>query len=436
MNIDLKHFEMTGDWQVTTARIQKAIDAVENAGGGRVRLDEGAYVVGAIQLRSGVELHLSEGAQLVGTTAAGAYPPEAWMRMVWADGATDIALTGPGTIDCQAKFEQKSVPPGPPLPYTTYVGGHYRNINSPRPVFFHGCHDVRISDVRLLNGGEWHCYLLYCERVVVDGLTIRQTSHSTWTDGIDIESCRDVVIQNCDIQTGDDAICIKTGKRGRMQASHNILVRNCTLASETNGFKIGNEVSYAISNVTVENCRIKAHPDREAAGPFGGISIVSADGASVSNIHISDIEMEDVRAPIFIKLGRAGGYRGGERTQSSLRNITLERITARVTDAKAQEGICSSITGYEGHCVENIALRDIHIEVQGGQTADAGPVPDIVDKYIEAPVFGVLPAYGLYARYVRNLLLESVSFHAMAADGRKAVVMEGVAPVAGCLIER
>jgi polygalacturonase len=429
MNIDLNAADIASeDWRTATRGIQAAIDSVAAVHGGSVKLGGGNYLVGGIRLRTGVELNLDPNARLLAYHDHAAYPTKAWRRVIWADDAEDVALTGAGTIDCQSMFEQRSVPPIPAvLPYTTYVGGHYRNAGSPRPVFFHGCRNVRVSGVHLLNGGEWHCYLLHCDQALIEGITIRQTAHSTWTDGIDLESCRNVTIRGCDIQTGDDAICIKTGKRGRKQSSSNILVEDCKLVSETNGFKIGNEVSHDITNVTVRNCHIKAHPDREAAGPFGGIAIQSADGAEVSNIRVSDIDIEDARCPISIKLGRGGGYRSQGDRISALHDVVLERITARVTDAKEQEGIACTITGYQGHCAENITLKDIRIEVPGGQTPDPGPVPDPVDRYLETPVFGVLPAYGLYARYIRNLSLQDVQFTTKNPDTRPPIVLESVA---------
>ena len=414
------------DWKAATTAIQGAVNRVGENGGGRVVVGPGTYTVAAIRLPSGVELHLDEKAMLIATHAFEGYPEPAWLRVVWADDATDVALTGAGAIDCQGKFRKAAEPEGPPFPAGVMAGGCYRNLNSPRPVFFHGCRHVRVDGVRLLNSGEWHCYLLCCDHALIDGVTIRQTAHSVWTDGIDLESCRDVVVRNCDVETGDDAVCIKTGKRGRARSSHNILVEDCRLVSETNCFKIGNEVSLDVSNVTVRRCRMEAHPDREAPGPFGGISIHSADGATVSNIHVSDIEIFDARAPIFVKLGRGGGYNQDNPPDSAMRNIVLENITARVTDAKDQAGITSSITGYLGRCVENVTLRDIDLEVQGGQIPDPGPVPDIVDRYLETPCFGVLPAFGLYARFVRNLELERVCFQRRQADERPATVFEAV----------
>lgn len=416
-----------GDWRTTTAEIQQALDQVADRGGGRVTIRPGRYDVATVRLPSGVELHLEEGALLVAAHEWEGYPEAAWRRVVWAEDAADVALTGEGAIDCRGEFRKAAEPEGPPFPVGTgMVGGYYRNLNSPRPVLFHGCRNVRIEGVQLLNSGEWHCYLLFCDHALIDGIRIRQTAHSVWTDGIDLESCRNVVVRNCDVETGDDAVCIKTGKRGRAQSSHNILVEDCRLVSETNCFKIGNEVSHDVSNVTVRRCRMEAHPDRQAPGPFGGISIHSADGAVVSNVHVSDVEILDARAPFFVKLGRGGGYNQDDPPDSELRNIVLERVTARVTDAKDQAGITSSITGYQGRCVENVTLRDVDIEVRGGETPDPGPVPDIVDRYLETPCFGVLPAFGLYARFVRNLQMDRVRLSSCSEDERPPSVFESV----------
>ncbi len=427
--VEIRHEQLFAtDWKAATGAIQAGIDRVVAAGGGRVSVMPGNYVVGAIQLKTGVQLNLAEDACLI-ACEQGDFPSPSWKRIIWADEATDVALTGAGTIDCRGRFEQREAPPPPPLLATTYVGGYYRNLDSPRPVFFHGCRQVRVEGVRLANSGEWGCYVLCCDQVLIDGVTIRHTAHSTWSDGIDLESCRNVVVQNCDVQTGDDAISIKTAKRGRQQTSHNILIRDCTLASETNGIKFGCEIGLDLSNVRVEHCLIRSHPDREAAGPFGGIAVQSVDGADVSNLQFSHIRIEDARAPIFLKLGRGGSYRENITTLSALRNITLEHITSRVTGAKAQPGITSSITGYEGHCIENVVLRDIDIEVPGGEIPDSGPVPDVVDRYMETPDLGVLPAYGLYARYVRNLTLERVRFRTQRPDSRPPICLESVAGV-------
>jgi hypothetical protein len=145
------------------------------------------------------------------------------------------------------------------------------------------------------------------------------------------------------------------------------------------------------------------------------------DGASLENVVISNVVIRDARTPLFLRLGNRG--RGQVvPTPGRLRNVTFSNIVATGGE------MASSITGLAGHPVENVALDDIDITMAGGEgRVPAAGVPEAAGVYPEAPMFGKLPASGLYIRHVRGLSLSNVRLHTAAPDGRPPLVLDDVA---------
>jgi polygalacturonase len=293
-------FGAVGDGRTdSTDAIRKAIEAGSAAGGGRVVVPQGVLLTRAIHLKSNINLHLNAGAVLKFTSDPSRYLPVVYTRfegteclnyspLIYAFEQQNIAITGQGILDGSASVENwwgwtrrgATTPPaaasirklldfndrGVPVEQRVFGEGEHLRPSFIQP---YRCRNVLIEGVTINNSPMWEIHQVLCTNVTVRGVTI--VSHGPNNDGCDPESCRDVLIENCVFDTGDDCIAIKSGRNddGRRVAmpSENIIVRNCTMKDGHGGVVMGSEVSGGIRNVFVENCRMDS-PNLERALRF------------------------------------------------------------------------------------------------------------------------------------------------------------------------
>ena len=273
-----------------TAAIGKAIDACVAAGGGNVVVPAGEFFTGPIHLKSNVNLHLNEGATLKFNTDPKAYLPAVLTRFesvecynyspfIYALGQKNVAVTGKGTLDGQATDEnwlewkgkkggtqtqkaanerlKKMAEEGVPVEQRRFGEGDYLRPNF---IQFNRCSNVMVEGVHIRRSPMWEINPILCTNVIVRGVDI--VSHGANNDGCDPESCRDVLIENCLFDTGDDCIAIKSGRNadGRRIGvpSVNLIIRGCTMRDGHAGTAIGSEISGSCSNVFVENCEMSS----------------------------------------------------------------------------------------------------------------------------------------------------------------------------------
>jgi hypothetical protein len=237
-----------------------------------------------------------------------------------------------------------------------------------------------------------------------------------------------VRIRDCDIESDDDALCIKTSLAlGEPRASEDVEVTGCRLSSPSNGFKIGTETSGDVRRVEVRDCRISGVP-RPGADPDGlvlaqeggGIAIESVDGAHVSDVSVRDVTVDGCSVALFVRLG-ARGRGQPEPRAGAVRNVTIERVRATgATDA-------CTIAGIPGSPVERVAISELSLTVEPAVPPPIGPVPERVAEYPQAGMFGPLPAAGVYARHVDGLLLRGVRVTVAGEDPRPWLVSDDVA---------
>jgi polygalacturonase len=419
---------------LNTAPLQKAIDRAFESGGGIVSLPPGVFLTGGLELRSRVTLHLQAGAILRGSTNPDDYtyhpgPPQEGdangRHLIFARNAEDIAVVGQGTIDGQgAAFWHRK---GRPIPKSEDLWGDvvawdYEAATQRRPapmLEFVSCKNLRVEDVTLTNAPSWTMRPVGCESVYIRGIRVRNPIYAPNTDGMDITACRNVFVSDCDIQTGDDAICIKSeNPYGETLPTKNITVTNCVLSTCCNGFKIGTATHGRVENIVFSNSVIY----NDADSPLNhratsGIALEIVDGGSLDGIAISNIRMENARTPIFIRLGRRTPGVG-----SFSRNISISNIQA--TGAI----LTSSITGLPGMPVENVTLSNIVIttEEAGKPEGLKTSVPERTEFYPEARMFGRLPASGLYIRHANGIRLQNIEFRAEYPDARPVVSCDDV----------
>jgi hypothetical protein len=247
---DLRSLGATGNGTVKdTAAFQKALDSCVPAGGSVV-VPAGRYLIGSLVIHSHTFLRLDKGAVLVGSPDADDYPliqarwegrlRECHRALIYASNATDISIVGEGSIEGNTALGNLRTPRGPVLI---------------EPV---ECKNVTLDGFSTKFARLWSIHIAFCDGVLARNLTIRSDRSRSNGDGIDVDSSRQVHIEHCDIDTGDDAIALKSG-RG-MEAvrigrpTEDVVITNCTLGSAFAGVAIGTELSGGIRRVVIEDC--------------------------------------------------------------------------------------------------------------------------------------------------------------------------------------
>ncbi|MDF1513640.1 MAG: glycosyl hydrolase family 28 protein [Anaerolineae bacterium] len=308
-------------------------------------------------------------------------------------------------------------------------------------ITFFNCQDVTVRDILVKDSASWGVHFVACDTVWVEGVRVNNRARPNG-DGLDLESCRNAFISNCHIDCDDDAICLKSSIANH--PCENITVTNCIISSNTAAVKFGTPSRGGFRNITISNC---AFYD---CG-MGAIKLLSVDGGMLDNVTITNIAMQNVEGPIFMRLGNRNsrfnipGFSEDntepEMNQDTgvLRNVSISHIEAvlrpvevkdpmqRVeVDPKTKQGIF--ITGIPGHIIENITLSDIHVTFPGGGTREEADinVPEDASMYPEQFFFGKLPAYGAFIRHVKGIKLDNVHFDLARGDLRPALVCESV----------
>ncbi|WP_426051850.1 glycoside hydrolase family 28 protein [Brevundimonas sp. SL161] len=360
-----------------TDAFRRAIAAASRApGGGRVVVEGGVWLTGPIHLLSNVELHVSRESTIRFSRDPAACFPPVLTRMegnelmgpspyIYAYGQENIAITGHGVLDGQASMDtwwrHKAGADDPNsddqrlrrmaednVPVAERIFGPGSTI---RPQFIqpYRCRNVLISDLTIIRSPMWEIHPVECENVTIRRLTI--SSHGPNNDGCDPESCRDVLIEGCVFDTGDDCIAVKSGRNadGRRLniPTENVIISGCTMVDGHGGMTLGSEISGGVRNVFVENCRMDS-PELATAIRFKNNAMR---GGTLTNINIRDITVGQVaHAAITIDYNYAEGANGS--FIPVFDGLTIERMTV---------GRCERVLDLQGFAnapIRNITLRD------------------------------------------------------------------------------
>lgn len=363
-----------------TEAIRRAIEACHAAGGGHVTVSPaGVYLTGAIQLKSNVDLHLEGGATLQFLTDPARYLPAVFTRwegvecynyspLIYALDQENIAVTGDGTLDgaasednwwswtkrgpgaASAKIDRERLnelgEQGVPVDQRVFGGGHFLRPNFIQP---YRCRNVLIEGVHIRRSPMWEVNPELCTNVVVRGVDIVSTGPNN--DGVDPESCRDVVIENCSFTTGDDCIAIKSGRNndGRRvnRPAENTVVRHCTMRDGHGGVVIGSEISGGCRNVFIEDC-VMDSPSLDRALRFKSNA---RRGGVIENVFMRNVEIGQVTEAILtVDLVYEEGARGPY--QPVVRNIALDHVTSRSSPRVMW------ITGFAGALIDGVRFID------------------------------------------------------------------------------
>ena len=424
---------------LNTASIQSAIDAAHERGGGRVVVPAGRFLTGALLMKSGVDLHVMKDAVLLGSTDPEHYfKLSRWKALVIAEGQNNISITGRGEIDGQGRKlalhldslfyagEMDSV-------RYNFVERRPKYYMRPQLIEFVECNNITVKNITLKNAACWVQTHERCRNIMIDSVTTYSDAY--WNnDGIDISDCINVRITNCDVNSADDGICIKSQSRDYMCDS--IYIDNCTVRSSASAVKFGTVSHGGFRNVVIRN--IKVYDTFRSA-----IAIECVDGGILEDVLVENIKAVNTGNAIFVRLG----YRTQrDREPGVLRNVTLRNIDVEVAFERPDyeyeirgpdlpffhNTFPSSITGIPGHPVQNLLLENINIRYPGrGNDGLANvpvsrldEVPEKIADYPEFSMFGELPAWAFYVRHVEGLVMRDVRISAAALDYRPAFVFD------------
>lgn len=405
-----------------TEKWQSQIDSVSASGGGRVTIPAGDHFVGSLHLKSNVELHLSEGARLIAVPVLELFKVAKKIKnteghpcaIIVGVSVTNVAVTGKGEIFGNA------------VKFDVFGEKHQK----PMGLCFYNSSRIVLEDFYLRDAAAWGVNLIRSENIVIRRLKINNHAGEC-TDGIDIEA-KNVLIEDCDVDTGDDCYCVKSNDPD--YEVENIVVRNCIARSHCNAFKLGTASHGVMRNVSFISCKTfaasRVYRDLSPmpknllewkpvpgapwylCGPgFGVINVECVDGGLVENIVADDIYTEGFQTPIFV--------RGGDRKNRSvarqgnkfiLRNVVISNVRGRA-DGRTP----STITGCDACRPRNIFLKNIDLEIPGegeNNKPFSWPGEEKAGAYPQTNIFDIyhLPAYGLFIDKADDVRLENVKF--------------------------
>jgi len=354
----------------------QAINRCNADGGGRVVVPAGIFLCnGALHLKSKVHLYLAPGAKIKFSGNPAHFLPVVLTRwegielynyspMIYAYQATNIAITGQGVIDGNARLVfvkwktrqqadqtrlRQMGDDRVPVNERVFGEGHWLRPSMIQPF---GCKNVLIQGITIRDSPFWVIHPLYCINV-----TVRKVSVESWNannDGCDPDASVNVLIENCVFNTGDDAVAIKSGRDQdgwRVgQATENVIVRDCELNSKTNGLCIGSEMSGGVRNVFMENCRV-----REAANTVYFKSNLDR-GGIIENVWVRSVTVERAKTAFIRFETNYKGHRGNH-FPPTFRNFNLENITCETAE---QFGIYA--VGHPKSYLRDIFLKDIRVD--------------------------------------------------------------------------
>jgi polygalacturonase len=366
--LNVREFNAIGDGITKdTIAIQQAIDRCSLLGGGEVLFPAGNYFTGALALRSNTLLRLEKDALILGTPDFADYPvmqvrwEGKWIPghvgLIYAVDATNIGVVGPGKITGN-----------PALGGRPNAKNPLRHPSLIEPI---NCTNIRFEDFATSYYLMWSLHPTYCDNIFIKNLYIRSTGGNG--DGIDIDSCKHVIIDGCDIETGDDCISLKSGRGMEgytlLRTTEDVTITNCTLADSIFAcIGIGSETSGGIRNVTIKHCKftyanthalyIKSRPGR---------------GAFIENIVCEDLDVSGMKGG-FLRFNILGsGLQDqdpvpGDEGIPTIKNFSFSNI--RVTDVpvlvegtaihpnKPLDGF--TLSNVSGTCKKGISLANIN----------------------------------------------------------------------------
>lgn len=413
-----------------TAAVQGAIDTCYADGGGIVLIPAGKFVIGTIELKSNVTLHIAAAGELLGSAEGKHYRAvdriplhgdttleDGNWALLFAVGAKNIAIEGPGTIDGQgASFRSEHGRPAP-----SSLDGN----NRPYHILLHQCEGVSLRNISLLDSAYHSVRIIQSSRISIDHVYIHNRVNGN-NDGFHFISAQHVALSNCTVKSQDDA-CAMFG------SCQYITITNCSFSTRWSVFRFGGG---DVRNIAISNCllyEVDGCPIKFQGNP----------GDHFENISFSDLLLDRVTGPISISIGANDDAAKGQPpvarriSFSNLQGTIIARPPEKLPESDLGVGAragernsCIVLNAVRGAVIEDICFDNVHLIFSGGGTAEDAAirnVPLVSGEYFK---LGTLPAYALYARNVHGLTLQNVRFQVEHTDLRPAIVLDGVEDVA------
>lgn len=386
---NINDFGAVADGQtLNSIAINKAINVCSTNGGGTVLVSDGKYLTGAIHMKNNVNLHIAENAMLIFSTNPKDYLPLVQTRwegndcynyspLIYANDQHNFAITGKGKLDGQGSktswwpwkgkshYGWKENTPSQldktgrplltqwdnqqvPLAERQMGEGHFLR---PQFISFIHCTNVKIEDITLSNSPFWVIHPVLSNNLILRGVTINSMGPNS--DGCDPESCKNVLIENCTFNTGDDCIALKSGRNFDGRTANipieNVLIRNCKMKNGHGGVVLGSEISAGCKNIFVENCEMSS-PELDRAIR---IKTNNHRGGTTDGVYIRNVKVGQVKEAV-VKINCSYDRKEGDGNfLPMVKNVFISGVHSE----KAKYAL--SLVGIEGeNCVENIYIED------------------------------------------------------------------------------
>ena len=450
---NVRNYGAVGDGKnLDSPAINRAIEAAAAAGGGTVLVPSGTYLCGSIRLTNNLNLFLDAGAVILGAPQSmnaydetepfpsGAYQDGGHCyfhnSLIWGENLTNVFITGHGMINGGGLVRDAGI--------LSIMCG-YRHFGKPNPTNYPPvrignkaialklCRNVVIRDITIFHGGHFAILVTGCDNLTVDNVTM-----DTNRDGIDIDCCRNTTVSNCRVNSPeDDGICPKsTMALGEMRLTENLTIVNCQVSGFAEGtllngkmkptkngngrIKFGTESSGGFRNCTIANCTFRS---------CQGLALEEVDGGILENITINNLSMTDIHTyAIYLSTGNRNRA-PDVKTNSRMKNILISNVIVNCVDKSSAPNMCGiEIMGLPEQPIEGVRLENIRFVSKGGGTQkDAAIQPkELGTDYPEPSNLGMMPAYGIFARHVKDLELANIHLNFETNDFRPALVCSDV----------
>ncbi len=384
-----------------TRAFAAAVDHLAALGGGRLEIPGGKWLTGPIRLKSGIELHTEPGTEVIFSTDRAAYLPAvptlfegvrcySYSAQLYAYQCHDIAVTGQGTFNGQgfvwwylavnrAGVEALYRAGEEQTPIRERVFADDEKLLRPGLLHFVDCRNVTIDGPTFTMSPFWTVHPAWCENIIVRNITVRNPwDHAPNTDACNLEGCRRGLVDGVYADTGDDAVCLKSGRdrdgREAARPCENIVVRHITADRCHGGVTIGSETSGGIRNILVEDCDFR--------GSLIGIWIKTSHerGNVIEGIEYHRVRIGEVRDyAVCITMGYYvdGNREGPQPHMPKVRRILVDTLTC------GHAGTAIRIDGVPGYPISDVCLRNI--TCRAGRAVDVRAVEGLCLENLSFP---------------------------------------------------
>jgi polygalacturonase len=428
-----------GATKVTEA-FAKAIDACSKKGGGRVIVPRGKWLTGPIHLKSNIDLHMEDGAEIIFSDKFEDYLPPVFVRaggieiynyspLIYARDCENIAITGAGYLNGNAeawwgwktKETKDTFKMGVAgVPVEKRIFGTPEHAIRPSFIGLVNCKNVLLEGFKIGSGPNWTIHPIYCENIIIRRVNV--DTHGPNNDGIDPDSCRNLLVEYCAFNTGDDCMVLKSGYNQDgwrvARPTENVVMRHCTGKEGHGGLVIGSEMSGDVRNVYMHDCdfdgtdhalRIKSRIDR------GGV---------VENVWVENVRAKDMKRDVVILNMDYSADRQQVIVKKPplFRNVHVKNVTADgapaaiiitgveespIQDIHFEDMTISSKQGVIAKHVKNLTFKNVRIETMSGPVFDFSHANGVTIEEVLASSKGTAPFLKLEGAGSGNIIIGS-----------------------------